>query len=489
MAFKKSSPAAAVPNSPEELFLELSGRKHPNVLLHQGEILRAYSTEAITKADVSIELPTGSGKTLVGLLIAEWRRQKFNEKVIFLCPTKQLVNQVVEEARNNYGLDVVGYTGSIRNFSTEQHTNYKFNNAVCVTTYSHIFNTKPYFKDADVLILDDAHASENYVGKYWSLAINRNQEGHDELHSKISALILPYLRPADAYRLQGKYSNTSDNTWVDKLPTRHFNAIRDNIHALLEEYAGESDLKHAWRSLKNNFHACHLFLSSNELLIRPTLYPTWDHAAFSTPKQRLYMSATLSRGGDLERTVGREKIYKINAPDSFKLHGIGRRFFMFPDISLDANECTKLIRALISKSGRALYLVPSNAQRDEVVENLSELGSITIYTAEEIEKSKSDFVEEHLAAAVLANRYDGIDFRGDACRLLLVEGLPRAMSLNERFLMDRMAASIIFSERVQTRVIQAVGRCTRSLEDYSAVVILGEDIPDYLINDKNTRPC
>ena len=39
---------------------------------------------------------------------------------------------------------------------------------------------------------------------------------------------------------------------------------------------------------------------------------------------------------------------------------------------------------------------------------------------------------------------------------------------------------MLFNERVQTRLLQAIGRCTRSLEDFSAVVVSGEDVPEYL---------
>src|SRR5436309_11544071 len=38
---------------------------------------------------------------------------------------------------------------------------------------------------------------------------------------------------------------------------------------------------------------------------------------------------------------------------------------------------------------------------------------------------------------------------------------------------------LLFNERVQTRVLQAIGRCTRSLADYSAVVVSGEELPSY----------
>ena len=46
--------------------------------------------------------------------------------------------------------------------------------------------------------------------------------------------------------------------------------------------------------------------------------------------------------------------------------------------------------------------------------------------------------------------------------------------------MERMGASVLLNERVQTRVLQAIGRCTRSLKDFSAVVVTGEEVPDYL---------
>jgi len=52
--------------------------------------------------------------------------------------------------------------------------------------------------------------------------------------------------------------------------------------------------------------------------------------------------------------------------------------------------------------------------------------------------------------------------------------------------MNRMGAGLLFNERVQTRVLQAIGRCTRGLNDYSAVVVTGEDLPAYL-TDRNRR--
>jgi superfamily II DNA or RNA helicase len=109
MAFKKPAAHTSVPESPDRLFRDLPRRKHASLFDHQGQILRTYVAEALDAPDVALQLPTGSGKTLVGLLLAEWRRRKNREKVVYLCPTRQLVNQVVDEASSKYGLTVQGF--------------------------------------------------------------------------------------------------------------------------------------------------------------------------------------------------------------------------------------------------------------------------------------------------------------------------------------------------------------------------------------------
>ena len=38
------------------------------------------------------------------LLIGEYRRHKNKEKVLFLCPTNQLVHQVIRQSNLKYGL-------------------------------------------------------------------------------------------------------------------------------------------------------------------------------------------------------------------------------------------------------------------------------------------------------------------------------------------------------------------------------------------------
>lgn len=484
MAFNKIAPKPEAPPSPDLLFRELSRRKIPDVLPHQQSIMRRYAEEVAEASDVALQLPTGSGKTLVGLLIAEWLRRKNQERVVYLCPTKQLVNQVVEQAETKYGLSVVGFTGTSRNYDPVSVTKYRQRDCVAVTTYNSVFNINPFFNDAEVIIVDDAHAAENYVANLWSLSIDRFNSDHKALHEVFCTLLKPHLDSISFARLSGNWEQPSDKSWVDKLPTPLLVEMHDQICEVLDSFTRGIDLQYPWTMLRGHLFGCHIYLSAKEILIRPLVPPTWTHAAFNNARQRVYMSATLGEGGDLERLLGRKYIERIPVPSGWEAQGVGRRFFMFPTLSLEHDETTELRRSLIDKVPRSLVLVPSDPMRQEIADDLKKNLSVNVFSADDIELSKKDFVDSDSAVAVVANRYDGIDFPGDECRLLFIEGLPKAVNSQERFLMSRMGANTLFNGRIQTRVLQALGRCTRSLEDYSAVVVTGEELPDYLSDQR-----
>lgn len=487
MAFKDLPPPDLVPETPDLLILELPRRKIPDVLPHQREILRAYATEGIAKKDVALQLPTGSGKTLVGLLIAEWRRRKYGEHVVYLCPTKQLVNQTVEQADEKYGLSVLGFTGGIKTYTPAQRAEYQSGARVAVTTYNSLFNTNPFFDNPDIVILDDAHAADNYVASMWSMRIERAKSAHAPLHKALQGVLRAHLDAANFARLSGKWEEVGDRDWVDKLPMPLVHELRDELAEVFDTHVSGAGLQHEWSTLREHLHACQVYLSFSEILVRPLIPPTWTHDPFAHAKQRIYMSATLGAGGDLERLTGRHSIHRIKIPEGWDRQGVGRRFFMFPESSLAKDDVTKLRRELIQKAGRALMLVPSDKAYEKSAADIRENLKCPVFSADNIEASKKPFVAEPRAVAVVANRYDGIDFPGSECRLLFVEGLPRLMSAQERFLGSRMGANALLKERIQTRTIQAIGRCTRSLEDFSAVVVTGQELTDELVDTRRRK--
>lgn len=479
MAFKTPASSSSAPDSPDKLFRDLTRRKYPDVLPHQAEIMQVYARDAVDSPDVALQLPTGSGKTLVGLLIAEWRRLKFNQRVVYLCPTKQLVYQVASQANDKYGLSVATFVGSKHDFTPASRTDFNNGDKIAITTYSGLFNTSPFFNsdNTDVILLDDAHASENYIASFWTLKIEPSH--YAALHQAICNLLAPHLDAINLSRLRGSWEDLAGKTWVDKLPTPMLQAIKNDLIEILDVHTKGTDLYFPWSILRSNLDACHLYLSAQDILIRPLLPPTHSHAPFENAQQRIYMSATLGAGGDLERLTGRKSIQRLPAPSGWDTQGVGRRFFIFPEMSLAQNEVEELRLRLIAETERSVILVPSDALANKISAQIDSETGLPVYRVEDIETSKDAFVTDK-AVAVVANRYDGVDFSGDECRLLFIEGLPKATNSQEKFLMSKMGANIIYNERIQTRVVQAIGRCTRSLEDFSAVVLSGDELPEYL---------
>lgn len=456
MAFKIPDSKATCPDDPESLFRDLRKRTVPGLLSHQADLLRSYLAVHMQYADIALQLPTGSGKTLVGLLIAEWRRRKYGERVVYLCPTRQLVNQVAQQARGKYGIDVHAFTGSKTSYDARASADWQSADAVAVTTYSSLFNTNPFFSDANLVILDDAHSAENYVSAFWSLLIEKSNPEHEAAFSALLGVVTRLLPSSDKSRLAAKARDAEDMQWVEKLPTPAFQSVISEVVSLLDEHTQGNSLRYSWSTLRDSLHACHLYISRRAILIRPLIPPSNTHAPFAGAKQRLYMSATLGTGGDLERVTGRQPIHKIPVPLGWDKQGIGRRFFLFPKRSLDDDATEHFITESIKIAGRALYLVPDERSAEVIRQTIVKTVGCQVFDATEIEKSKQPFINSDKAVAVIANRYDGIDLVDNDCRLLLADGLPGGANLQERFFVLRVTAQLLLDDRILTRLVQGV---------------------------------
>lgn len=320
----------------------------------------------------------------------------------------------------------------------------------------------------------------------WSLEIATGTPLHDTL----AEFLRPHLDPQEHSRLTGDWMGPADATWVEKMPSPQIKELAPELGPIIDAYAShdEPDLHFTWSLLRDHLDACHIYLGSHEILIRPLIPPTVMHAPFANANQRIFMSATLGAGGDLERLTGRRRIERLPAPEGFQNAGVGRRFFVFPSLSLTGDETDALRLAMQKRAGRSVTLTPSTAQADAHAEQAEvHLEGFVVYTKDDIEADKAPFVSSDHAVAILANRYDGIDFPGDECRLLCVDGFPKAMNAQERFVMSKMGAAALYNERIQTRILQATGRCTRALQDRSTVFLTGTELVDFLADSRKWR--
>ncbi|MCU5172108.1 DEAD/DEAH box helicase [Bacillus paranthracis] len=473
-----------IEKDPESIFRELQIPSVKGLWSQQADILRDYYSEFKDGSNIAIELPTGTGKTLVGLLIAEYRRRCKEERIVYLCPTRQLAYQVYEKAQE-YGIPTCILVGPQSQYDEKDYGDYVTGKSIAITTYSAIFNTNPKLNDANTIIFDDAHAAENYISSMWTFKLRR-QDNAKELSDiiqifkdDISEYQYSRIMNADYEYSRPIYDLIPYPKYIEKLPQ-----LMEYIDCNIEKMGNEA--QYPWSIIRSSLQACQLFFSWGEINIRPLIPPTLTHSAFSSANQRIFMSATLGEGGELERITGVKKISKIPIPKGWDKYSNGRRLILFPNRKFNHHDSLTITFGAIDKLGKALVLCPDNRKAGYFKKEFSKaFPEIPIFEARHIEENLEVFLKEERAVLLLTSRYDGIDLSGEMCRLLVLFGMPEATNLQEGFLWNRLNANLLLNELVKTRITQALGRCTRSSDDFANVLMVDDDILKFCAKKEN----
>lgn len=481
MAFKPNPAKELSAETPEQLLQVLPRAKGSVTSLwsHQADVLRDYVEKYQGSRDVAIELPTGTGKTLPGLLIADWRRRRTKGRVVYACPTVQLVRQVIRAAERQ-AIPVVDLSGSWRDWNNADRVAFESGKAVAVATYSTIFNVSPHLNDLELIIFDDAHAGEQYVTSAYSVEVSRRK--HTAVYEDLVEILRPTLSKERHHELTMLTPPGAGRRAIDiAFPALHDGSIASLDTALSK--LGASKEK-AWReqgyrysSIRGHLTACTIYITWDEISIRPLIPPTFENLSFSGATQRIYLSATLGASGEIERAFGRPKIKRLALPASAGRPTSGRRFVVFPFL-VSGVDSLELTRKAIELASKAVIISPSDymlGAADPLVPK-----GWKRFLRDDIVESFAKFANAENAVCLLANRYDGIDLPGDACHCVVLFGHPNATHLQERFLAERARASAAIEERVRSRVVQGTGRCTRHADDWALVVISDPDMTGYL---------
>ena len=94
----------------------------------------------------------------------------------------------------------------------------------------------------------------------------------------------------------------------------------------------------------------------------------------------------------------------------------------------------------------------------------------------------------------VGGRFDGMDFKADECRLVVLTTLPRAINVQEEFISAYLRDAGFMRRRLNQRIVQALGRCNRDDSDFGIYVLADrrfathfgreanrEDIPDTMV--------
>lgn len=470
-AFVSIPAVAAPPESPEKLFVSLTGRAPTHGYLRgpQQDILRAYHEKFADASEVGLELPTGTGKTTVGLLIAEWKRRR-GQRVAFLCLTNQLVGQVIEEAKR-LGIVCADLRGTKDTRSPAEEAKYKQSSAIGATTFSNLWNINPVVKESDLLIFDDAHGGEQFVSSMWTVSVKRH------LDPTLFGDLLQALSPAmtDA-QITAIFDNTAPIGVADQADVQHHPECISLLDKVLSQT--EHNAKFVWPLLRPHLESCFFLVSAYEIAVRPFVSPTHTHRAFAEAKQHIYMSATIGDGSDLLRAYGTEKIAVLKSPNP----QFGRRYIFVPNLYKTESDSYAALGAVWDgmTPQRAVLLSPSDRILNDAFDNFAAASGSnpTRLSSSSITDSLSSFTGATNTILTLAGRYDGLDLPDDHCRLLVIDGSPVAINLMERHLAERWKLTPLFRRRERTRLIQGMGRCTRNATDFAVIFLMGQGLAD-----------
>lgn len=476
----------APPVDPREIFRRLPKPEGFNdIYTSQAEVLESWF-ERRNESDVVVKLHTGGGKTLVGLLMAQSTLNETKEPVLYLAPTRQLVKQTLEKAKA-HGIAAVPYqTG---NPLADDFVNGK---AVMVATYKALFNGRSKFGvrggakspvKVGAVILDDAHVAFSVVRESFTLEVRADDDA--ERYEALTSLFRRAFRDID--RL-GTFDDTVEgsNGGVIEVP---YWAWHEQLDAVREQLRTDAD-KHAfvWPLLRDNLHLCHALISRHSFTITPVLPLVNEFPTFSDAPRRIYMSATIADDSEIVRTFDANPRFVGSALTSRSLAGISERMILIPDLmpfKLDTLDAvSKLLKWTAEKRNLgAVVLVPANkaAKRWDDVTTFAE-GS------EEVERQVGQLQgRASNGPVVFANRYDGIDLPGDACRLLVMEGLPAGTTDYELMRAATLYGGASISRMLAQRIEQGIGRGARGSGDHCVVMLVGSDLAGWIAKEANFR--
>jgi hypothetical protein len=426
----------------------------------QADVLENWSSSR-NETDLVIKMNTGTGKTIVGLLILQVSLHDGAGPALYLAPDPHLADRVEQEARR-LGLNV-----------TDNPSNTKFRSceSICVTSLQRLINGKSVFKlsgnpniiNIGSIVIDDAHSGITRLEEVCRALIPPD----DPVYPDLLALFEKDLQGQSAATLMDIKSG--DRGPVMRIP---FWAWQDKVNKVLAilQPLRRTRLEWTWPLVSDHLALCEATLSSEGIEISPPLPPIQRFPSFVDARRRVYMTATLANDSALITHFRADPASVSNPIVPASAADLGDRLVLVPQELLPGLSDDELREAIagIAVTDNVVVLAPSwaraNLWRDVANEVVSTSEEITAVT----ERLKSGAV----GLVVIVNRYDGIDLPDGACRVLVLDGLPQATHGAER----REASALRDSNAIVTRQVQrfeqGMGRAVRSREDRCAVLIM-----------------
>jgi len=466
IAKAKSASAAA---SIHGLF-ETLDRKATHQILRpvQSEALQALDAQ-VDQRDVVLKASTGSGKTLLGLVYAEYMRRRYpGQPVFFLCPTTQLINQVLATSAQ-IGVSAETFPKEGKPLQALE------GRSILVCTYDRLFNARSVLvKDNAIpsaIVLDDVHSGVDRIRQKFTVTLP------GAAYDQVRAIFQPIAEACDPAVWRGIANNEAEARF--EVPYWIWLPQCEAVAQIVEQYADDSeDLPFAWGNVARYLEFARLCISGAGAELSLAVPATEENRCYQGAKHRLFMSASIKDGSSLIRDLGcaSDALDRVIEPPSDK--GAGERMILpvsLIDPSVDRVQIAALCEDL--KNDANVVILTSSAK--QAVTWVAASGQLRSG------KAVDAAVDELRAASsglyfVFAQRFDGVDLPDDACRVLVLDGLPMGERLCDQIDFERQKNSPGYNTRAVNRVEQALGRAVRSSADFATVLLVGQDLAAFI---------
>lgn len=464
-------PGGELPQTLEGTFQTLD-RKATHVDLRPGqlEVLRTLDS-LLGHKDVVMRVSTGGGKTIVALTFLYHIMKKEGRPSVYLVPTTQLVDQVLREAAN-IGILAHGYPAG----ETLPHHECLQAEALIVCTYDKMFNGRSTFNRSDIgfepgaIVLDDVHAGLEVIRSCYNARVD------GDAFRKLRELLSTSMRAQAPGIWKG--ITDGDEIAVIDIPFWIWQDQLDAIRNILSEHASEGELLFKWKHLADRLELARCTFSGYSCEVRLDPPPVNQWRPYLVAKHRLFMSASVNDGSSLIREIGCDPSALDRQVIASSDRGPGERMIIttsLVDPSFEDSAVASMARELAATTN-VVVLVSSEAQsKIWVAAGARFVGGNEVNSAISVLRASSqgNFV-------VMAQRYDGIDLPDDACRVLIIHGVPQGGSLADRADQAMRPNVAGTRNRIVNRLEQGLGRAVRSPVDFCAVLLVGRELGAFI---------
>lgn len=462
--------------NPRDLFMSLPSKDSQYAYLRdvQAEVLKQWYDNRNLKNNI-IKMNTGSGKTVVALMILQSSLNENIGNAVYVVPDQYLVNQVIIEAQKL----------GIKTTTTETDPDFLSKKSILVINVHKLVNGKSVFgmrRDSnipiDTLLFDDVHSCIETINQQFTLLIKQNCTAFGDIMKLLEGPIKSYSEDVH-YNLFSNSKQFYDILlpfwiWQDKYI--EIKRILENIEP--SEYKDDIDFK--LPLINDILNLCNCVVSTNNIEITPKFISIKKLQSYDRAKRRIFMSATLADDTVFLNTLGIEKnsIDSIITPD--KANDIGERLMIFPEYLNPTLERAHIKTKLhnLSKKYNVVVIVPTY----ERAKSWSDIASVTLSVAQKnLETGIDNLKRVKSGLTIIINKYDGIDLPYDACRILVIDDLPIVSSMYDRVVQNINSNDKNILRKQVQKIEQGIGRGVRSNTDYCVIVFMGKKLINSLI--------